>query len=195
MQWELGFFDGRWGPRQIGLYDLDEGRAASEVQTTQGDNSGPGVPEYLHIYTGLQRDSLEAFLETACSARGLADRADVDVDRVAALIAGMTRDPVNSMIDASEYMTTLQQLFWSRLLPTLVASSGNFRSRNQSDRVLPDAGPLWQIPMGMSANLRNWLRPLADAGKPSPDAQKRLDARIGASKEGAEDALAVSRPR
>src|SRR5438552_17185988 len=25
MPWELGFFDGRWGRRLIGLYDLDEG--------------------------------------------------------------------------------------------------------------------------------------------------------------------------
>jgi hypothetical protein len=116
MPWELGFFDGRWGQRLIGLYDLDE--SAKENLTPQkqsSDNqSGIGIPEFLQIYTELKTAKLEGFLQYVRSPRALADRADVDIDRWANLVAGIIRDPLNIAIDACQFWICYQQAFWSR---------------------------------------------------------------------------------
>src|SRR5262249_43550701 len=115
MQWELGFFDGRWGPHQIGRYDLDEGRAQPDGSDQDNQSGKTSVLEYLPIYEALTPRNLADFLRRACSTRALADRADVDVDRLATLLAGMSRDPVNFTFDAWAYVMALQHQFWSQL--------------------------------------------------------------------------------
>lgn len=50
------------------------------------------------------------------SPRALADRADVDIDRWANLVAGIMRDPVNVSIDALQFWISYQQAFWRRAL-------------------------------------------------------------------------------
>ena len=116
MPWELGFFDGRWGPRLIGLYDLDEGvsKNSTPQEQSKGNQSRIGIPEFLEIYTELTPATLESFLRYASSPRALSDRADVDIDRWANLIAGIMRDPVNVWIDAWQFWVSYQQAFWSR---------------------------------------------------------------------------------
>jgi hypothetical protein len=111
MPWELGFFDGRWGRRLIGLYDLDE-RGTSAAQQDQAGESG--IPEFAQIYTELTPDTLESFLQYARSPRALSDRADVDIDRWANLVAGTLRDPVNASIDALQFWIAYQQALLDR---------------------------------------------------------------------------------
>ncbi len=115
MPWELGFFDGRWGRRLIGLYDLDEGDKENRTQLVQS-SSEVGVPEFLQIYSELKPATLESFLQYVRSPRALSDRADVDIDRWANLVAGAMRDPVNVSIDALQFWISYQQAFWSRAL-------------------------------------------------------------------------------
>jgi hypothetical protein len=190
MQWELGFFDGRWGPRHIGLYDLDDGRGAAEQSDGRGQT--PGVPEFLHIYRGLTSADLREFLADACSTRALADRADVDVDRAASLLAGMSRDPINFMIDAWDYLIAFQQQCWTRGVtgfPQPAGSSG----RREPDGPLPADSELWRVAMRMNAGMREMMQPFADAMKPSPHLRQLSDAATGAFKERGENALAASR--
>jgi hypothetical protein len=115
MPWELGFFDGRWGRRLIGIYDLDEGAKEDLVRSELSD-SEVGVPEFLQIYSELEPATLENFLQYVRSPRALSDRADVDIDRWANLVAGMMRDPVNVSIDALQFWISYQQAFWARAL-------------------------------------------------------------------------------
>jgi hypothetical protein len=98
MPWELGFFDGRWGPRQIGLYDLDPAEARNPEQDKQ---------EYLQIYDHLGPDTLRPFLERACSARAMSDRVDADVDRLAAWITGAMRNPADFAVGCLQFNTSL----------------------------------------------------------------------------------------
>jgi len=115
MPWELGFFDGRWGQRLIGLYDLDEGAGepATPQEQSRGDQDGIGIAEFVQIYTELKPGTLERFLEYARSPRALSDRADVDIDRWANLVAGIMRDPVNASIDTWQFWLSYQQTFWN----------------------------------------------------------------------------------
>jgi TIR domain len=115
MPWELGFFDGRWGRRLIGLYDLDEGAHENVPQPVQSSGE-VGMPEFLQIYSELKPATLESFLQYVRSPRALADRADVDIDRWANLVAGIMRDPVNVSIDALQFWISYQQAFWRRAL-------------------------------------------------------------------------------
>src|SRR5258707_920285 len=64
--------------------------------------------KYLRIYEEVMPDDLHDFLRRACSVRALADRADVDGDRLATLLVGMSRDPVDFGLDARAYLITLQ---------------------------------------------------------------------------------------
>ena len=102
MPWELGFFDGRWGRRLIGLYDLDEGAGKKPTKQVQSGGEA-GIPEFAQIYGELAPDTLEGFLQYARSPRALSDRADVDIDRWSNLVAGTMRDPVNTSIDALQF--------------------------------------------------------------------------------------------
>jgi hypothetical protein len=111
MPWELGFFDGRWGSRLIGLYDLDEGASENSTQSVQSKQE-VGIPEFLQIYTELTPKTLEGLLQHVRSPRALSDRADVDIDRWANLVAGIMRDPVNVSIDAMQFWISYQQVFW-----------------------------------------------------------------------------------
>jgi MTH538 TIR-like domain (DUF1863) len=115
MPWELGFFDGRWGRRLIGLYDLDERAKENLTQQVQSGDE-VGIPEFLQIYSELKPATLESFLQYAHSPRALSDRADVDIDRWANLFAGLMRDPINFSIDASQFWISYQQAFWRRAL-------------------------------------------------------------------------------
>jgi hypothetical protein len=113
MPWELGFFDGRWGRRLIGLYDLDERAVENPAQPMQsGDESG--IPEFAQIYRELTPATLEDFLKYVRSPRALSDRADVDIDRWSNLLAGTMRDPVNVSIDALQFWISYHQAFWGR---------------------------------------------------------------------------------
>jgi hypothetical protein len=113
MPWELGFFDGRWGKRLIGLYDLDEG-AGAKPAPQPGDEAG--IPEFEQIYIELTPATLEGFLQYVRSPRALSDRADVDIDRWSNLVAGAMRDPVNVSVDAMQFWITYQSSWWSRAL-------------------------------------------------------------------------------
>ncbi|HEY2245873.1 MAG TPA: TIR domain-containing protein [Bradyrhizobium sp.] len=112
MPWELGFFDGRWGRRLIGLYDLDERRKGTS-SAAQSDGHA-GIPEFAQIYSELTPDTLAGFLDYARSPRALSDRADVDIDRWANLVAGTLRDPVNASIDAMQFWIAYQQALLNR---------------------------------------------------------------------------------
>ena len=70
MPWELGFFDGRWGRRLIGLYDLDEGAKENATQPAQSGGE-VGIPEFLQIYSELEPATLESFLQYVRSPRAL----------------------------------------------------------------------------------------------------------------------------
>jgi hypothetical protein len=185
MPWELGFFDGRWGPRQIGLYNLDEGHASAHNRSQESAAHRSGVLEYLRIYEELNPDNLRAFLLRACSTRALADRADVDVDRVATLLAGMSRDPVNFALDAWFYLITLQQQFWSRF-------PGGVASGFSGPGVQPPAA-LWGDVIRAGENLHGLLEPLAAALRPPVGMQHASEAQTAAFRKDAEQALKVSR--
>jgi hypothetical protein len=118
MPWEIGFFDGRWGPHQIGLYDLDESRTTAAKPSIRSDAQDPlSVQEYLNIYSELKPDTLRDFLQSACSTRALLGRADVDADRFATLLAGMVRNPIDFMLGSWQYMASLQQQLAEQLGP------------------------------------------------------------------------------
>jgi len=145
MPWELGFFDGRWGQRLIGLYDLDEGATGDPTrqERSTGNQGNIGVFEFLRIYTELTPATLESFLRYVRSPRALSDRADVDVDRWANLVSGTMRDPVNASIDAWQFWISYQQAFWSRAFGVSV----------------PDVG---QPLLGFAEAVRTALAPLAE---------------------------------
>jgi hypothetical protein len=111
MPWELGFFDGRCGPGQIGLYDLDDPRRSSSSKD-KAEPSSLSMQEYLKIYTGLTPDTLHRFVSEAASTRALSNRADVDVDRFAALMAGAMRNPIDFSIGSIQYVVSLQHELW-----------------------------------------------------------------------------------
>jgi hypothetical protein len=110
MPWETGFFDGRWGPHQVGLYDLDEPAAGTaRAVLADGSHDQLSLQEYLSIYTELKPDTLHDFLRNACSTRALMGRADVDADRFATLLAGLSRNPIDFTLGWWQYMASLQQ--------------------------------------------------------------------------------------
>jgi hypothetical protein len=119
MPWELGFFDGRWGRRHIGLYDLDEATVAGTPR--HRDNSVRpdtlSLQEYLQMYEPVDRDGLEAFVRRCVSTRALADRADVEVDRIQALVAGALRNPPEFAAGCMQYTVSLYREAWSTLVP------------------------------------------------------------------------------
>ena len=161
MQWELGFFDGRWGPRQIGLYDLDEGQGTALARGMRGKADGRdlGVPEYLEIYTELRPETLKRFLTDACSTRGLSDRADVDVDRFASLMGGMLRDTLNVTIDAWQFWVSYQQQFWKAFAP--VPSADTFIRMSEDFRITLTP---WAQMMRIPSNVADaWVTPFAKA--------------------------------
>jgi len=100
LPWQLGFFDGRWGARHIGLYSLDGG----DAPVTLGDFAG--------LYTALTPGTLRSFLEDTCSTRALAGRADVDVERMASLMAGAMNNPVEFWVGCLQYFVGFQQQLW-----------------------------------------------------------------------------------
>jgi hypothetical protein len=102
MPWELGFFDGRWGRRLIGLYDLDQDAKKNPTKRMQPDDDA-GIPEFAQIYSEVTPDTLASFLQYVRSPRALSDRTDVDIDRWSNLVAGTMRDPVNASIDALQF--------------------------------------------------------------------------------------------
>lgn len=182
MQWELGFFDGRWGPRQIGRYDLDEGRQQPDQDNDPGKSS---VLEYLHIYQELTPRNLEDFLRRACSTRALADRADVDVDRLATLLAGMSRDPVNFAFDAWAYMMALQRQFWSQL-PGGVGAGAVGPSPQPFEAFMRAA-------MQAGETLRNQMQPFAKAMQPPASVQREEEGMTMGGRQISEHALGASR--
>lgn len=119
MPWELGFFDGRWGSLQIALYDLDERPRSELLREEEARPRQPDDPlslqEYLNIYPLCDRAGLRQFLKERTSTKALADRADVDVDRLGALLAGATRNPWDFALGSTQYALALQQEFLSRL--------------------------------------------------------------------------------
>jgi hypothetical protein len=131
MPWELGFFDGRWGQLQIALYDLDERPRSKLLQDEKNVQKSPDDPmslqEYLKIYPLCDRRSLRPFLDERTSTRALADRADVDVDRLGAMLAGAMRNPLDFALGSTQYALALQQEFWHRAgFPTTQAMSGRW---------------------------------------------------------------------
>jgi hypothetical protein len=113
MPWELGFFDGRWGRRLIGLYDLDQDAKKKPTKKVQSNGEG-GIPEFAQIYGEVTPETLSSFLQYVRSPRALSDRADVDIDRWSNLIAGTMRDPINASIDALQFWTSYHWAFWGR---------------------------------------------------------------------------------
>jgi hypothetical protein len=164
MPWELGFFDGRWGKRLIGLYDLDEGAGTPAAPSREE----VGVREFERIYSELTPATLEGFLQYARSPRALSDRADVDIDRWANLVAGTLRDPVNASIDAMQFWIAYQQAFWSRAAggagPDLAQSLLAFTEAMRT--ALEPLGKM--MPAGMAGGLDALIQQQAGA---SADAQ------------------------
>ena len=149
MPWELGFFDGRWGGRLIGLYDLDEG--AGDETAEPAEQGSVDIREFERIYTELKPSNLEGFLQYARSPRALSDRADVDIDRWTNLATAAMRDPFNVSIDAMQFWIAYNHKFWSRAFG---ASS------------LGTPEPLLQL----TEMMRTAARPLGDMMRPAlPD--------------------------
>lgn len=113
MPWELGFFDGRWGGRLIGLYDLDQDCKNHPTQKAESGGEA-GIPEFAQIYRDVTSEALAGFLQYVRSPRALSDRADVDIDRWSNLLAGTMRDPVNVSIDALQFWISYHMAFWGR---------------------------------------------------------------------------------
>jgi TIR domain len=154
MPWELGFFDGRWGGRLIGLYDLDEGAGDETAEPAQQGNVD--IREFERIYTELTPANLEGFLQYARSPRALSDRADVDIDRWTNLATAAMRDPFNVSIDAMQFWIAYHHTFWSRAFGA--SSPGT-----------PE--PLLQL----METMRAAARPLGDMMRPAlPDMFERL---------------------
>ena len=187
MPWELGFFDGRWGPRQIGRYNLDEPHPALAKADGERQADTSSKLEYLLIYEEVTPDNLHDFLGRACSVRALADRADVDGDRLATLLVGMSRDPVNFAFDAWAYLITLQRELW-RYLPASLPAGIAPPAAAQS------AEPFWNGAMRANADLRGLLQPLADMMKPPEQLQRKVEALIARTRQGHEEAIAMSLP-
>jgi len=184
MPWELGFFDGRWGPRQIGRYNLDEPPSGGAEPGRARQADMPRVLEYLLIYDELTPDNLHDFLRRACSTRALADRADVDGDRLATLLVGMTRDPVNFAFDAWAYLISLQREL-STYLPA-GSPAGIAPPAAQS------ADAFWHGAMQANAELRRSLQSFADMMKPPEQLQRQAEALIARARQGHEGAAAAS---
>jgi hypothetical protein len=124
MPWELGFFDGRWGSKQIGLFDLDQIASDPQGDTKpyRSEVETLSLQEYLDLYSGLTLKTLKPFIEEACSTHALSDRTDVDVDRLAALWAGALRNPFDFGVGCLQYFISLQQELWKALPPGLPGS-------------------------------------------------------------------------
>jgi hypothetical protein len=186
MPWELGFFDGRWGPRQIGLYDLDHDGTPAGEPRSKGESRKRRVLEYLHIYEELTAANLRDFLQRACSTRALADRADVDVDRVATLLAGLSRDPVNFTLDAWTYLIALQQQFLRRL-----AGGG---AAGIVAPGLQQWQAMWDTAMRAGEGFRGLVQPFAAAMRPPAAMRDTLQDVTAAMREDGKRAIDVSLP-
>jgi Thoeris protein ThsB, TIR-like domain len=166
MPWELGFFDGRWGKRLIGLYDLDEGAAEKPAQS----GGEPGVLEFEQCYMELTPATLESFLQYARSPRALSDRADVDTDRWTNLVAGILRDPVNASIDATQYWIAYQQALWSRAVPGLELGKPLLAATEVMRTAL---GPLGKMtPPGLVNAFDAWIQRQAVASQQAEDTSR-----------------------
>lgn len=186
MPWELGFFDGRWGPRQIGLYNLDQDGMPTGGPRPKGEARKQRVLEYLRIYEELTAATLHDFLQRACSTRALADRADVDVDRVATLLSGLSRDPVNFTLDAWTYLLALQQ---------------QFLRRRAGDGAVGIVGPglqqwqaMWDAAMRASEDFRALMQPFAAAMRPPAAMQDALQNVTAVMREDGKGAMDASLP-
>ncbi len=184
MPWELGFFDGRWGPRQIGRYDLDEPGPAPAKRGRAREADKPRMLEYLHIYEEVTPDNLHDFLRRACSTRALADRADVDGDRLATMLIGMSRDPLNFAFDAWAYLIALQQEFSRQL-------SGGMAGLGRPGAASPEA--FWGAALQANDSLRRALQPVADMMKLPDRLRGEMEAMIAEAREGHEKAIGHSR--
>ncbi len=108
MPWELGFFDGRWSQNQIGLYNLDEIEIDFANIENTNDNS-LSFQEYLRIYKLVKLEYLREFIQECVAAKSLANRADVDADRLAMMIEGAARDPFRFYVGCLQYGLGLQR--------------------------------------------------------------------------------------
>ena len=159
MPWELGFFDGRWGQRQIGLFDLDvwtggtRPRAGGGSRTTEDDvgQDALSLQEYLRMYELVDRDNLESFIRRCASTRALADRADVDVDRAAALMAGALRNPAEFAAGCMQYAVSMQREVWSNVLPASAAGLAPLTALEQAFGALRDFAGRFEAPRHLHA--------------------------------------------
>jgi hypothetical protein len=168
MPWELGFFDGRWGHKQIGLFSLDQ------IAPDPDDTAIPeecadttlSLEEYLDLYSELDLDTLKPFIEKACSTRALSDRSDVDVDRLTALWAGAWRNPVEFGLGCMQYSVSL-----GRELQNVCASTP-----------LAPRSPMLSSRQDWTDGFLRWLDQLRDAAGifevPRP-AQAHIDGSVG----------------
>lgn len=150
MPWELGFFDGRWGNRSIGLYILDKGphRKAGDPPRDESRASF-SVQEYLEMYEQVDDKTLPDFLHRNTSTTALLNRADVDVDRFMTLLIGATRNPIDFYLGCTQYYLGISDEFFRRLglssktrslpsgLPTIQEFLGTMRRMAPAPKV-PD---------------------------------------------------------
>jgi hypothetical protein len=163
MPWESGFFDGRWGRRLIGLYDLDQDTKKNPSKKVQS-NDETGIPEFAQIYREVTPETLSTFLQYVRSPRALSDRADVDIDRWSNLVAGTMRDPINASIDALQFWISYHRAFWGRAFglpglglsqPLLDLTEVMRTALNPLSRIMRPASPSeidWLLPKQANAS-------------------------------------------
>jgi hypothetical protein len=124
MPWELGFFGGRWGRPTVGLYVQHMDRAAAQRAGAAGRFT---VQEYLELYEAVDDATLPDFLRRATSGEMLANRRDVDVDRLLTLLTSAGRNPLAFQLGWAQYLPGMLQPLaaavppWQAPLDALVA--------------------------------------------------------------------------
>ncbi len=162
MPWELGFFDGRWGAKNIGLFVADEMEVLHRVAKSNHSRKRKSVrslpsfsiQEYLSMYEHVTDRSLPEFLRRATSMETLANRSEVDVDRFMTLAASAIQNPVAFNLGCIQYVLgTLRPM--SKVNPFLSAQldgvlGGLIAMRSSSEAA---AAPLVKV------NAAPWIAP------------------------------------
>jgi hypothetical protein len=67
------------------------------------------------MYRLIDRNGLQSFICESTSTRALADRADVDIDRLSALLPGAFRNPIEFWVSCMQYAVSLQRELWGKV--------------------------------------------------------------------------------
>jgi len=143
MPWELGFFDGRWGRPTVGLYVQHMDRTAAQRAGAAGRFT---VQEYLELYEAVDDATLPDFLRRATSGEMLANRRDVDVDRLLTLLTSAGRNPLAFQLGWAQYLLGMLQPLaaavppWQALLDAQIQQLAQWRAAAESAAPAADGG-------------------------------------------------------